>query len=61
MKKLRRVCFPMGKPWEKKDRKLYLQMKEILREVTDDPDLKGDWKGQRATMKAERSVWAYEK
>jgi hypothetical protein len=46
MKKLRRVCFPMGKPWEKEDRKLYSQMKEILREVMDNPDLKGHWKGQ---------------
>jgi hypothetical protein len=53
MKKLRRVCFPIGKPWEKEDRKLYSQMKETLREVMDEPDLKGDWKRQRATMKGE--------
>lgn len=34
-----------SRPWEKEDRKLYSQMKEILREVMDDLDLKGDWKG----------------
>jgi hypothetical protein len=34
-----------SRPWEKEDRKLYSQINEILREVIDDPDLKGDWKG----------------
>jgi hypothetical protein len=61
MKKLRRVCFPINKSWEKEDRKLYSHIKKIFREVMDDFDLKEDWKKQRATMKEERSVWVYEK
>jgi hypothetical protein len=43
MKELRRVVFPMSKPWEKEDRKLYSRMKEILREAMNDPNVKAEW------------------
>jgi hypothetical protein len=45
MKKLRKVVFPMGKPWEKEDQKLYSQMREILLEAMDNPDVKAGWTG----------------
>jgi hypothetical protein len=45
MQKLRRVVFPMGKPWEKEDRRLYSQMREILREAMDDEGVKAEWMG----------------
>jgi hypothetical protein len=34
--KLRRLVFPMGKPWEQEDLRLYSHMKQILREAQKD-------------------------
>jgi hypothetical protein len=45
MKKLRRIIFPMGKPWENEDKKLYSQMREILRKAMEDLDVMAEWTG----------------
>jgi hypothetical protein len=37
--RLRRVVFPMGKPWESKDRELYFQMKALLEKARRDPEV----------------------
>ncbi|SRR6266498_1283888 len=35
--RLRKVVFPMDKPWEKEDRGLYYRMKAVLRKAREDP------------------------
>jgi hypothetical protein len=42
MKKLRKVVFPRGKPWKEEDRRLYSQMKEVLRKAMEDPEVVAD-------------------
>ncbi|KAI9777131.1 MAG: hypothetical protein M1839_009087 [Geoglossum umbratile] len=37
--RLRRVVFPMGKPWEDEDRELYFQMKAVLEKARGDPEV----------------------
>jgi hypothetical protein len=43
--RLRRVVFPEGKRWERKDSILYSQMKEVLRNAIDDPNVFVEWIG----------------
>ncbi|KAF2174640.1 hypothetical protein K469DRAFT_648104 [Zopfia rhizophila CBS 207.26] len=40
--RLRRVVFPMDKPWENEDRTLYVRMKEILRSARKDIESSGE-------------------
>ncbi|KAI9769851.1 MAG: hypothetical protein M1840_003845 [Geoglossum simile] len=37
--RLRRVVFPMDKPWERKDKGLYSQMKAVLEKARSDPEV----------------------
>jgi Fungal protein kinase len=43
--KLRRVVFPNVGRWHKEDLTLYSQMKEILREAREDPNVLAEWTG----------------
>jgi hypothetical protein len=45
MKKLRKAVFLRDKLWKEEDRRLYSQMKEILRKVMEDPEIVADWTG----------------
>ena len=38
--RFRKVIFPNKKRWEKENLKLYLQMRDILRNAMEDPDVK---------------------
>lgn len=40
--RLRKVIFPMDKPWEKEDRSLYSRSKEILKTAKEDPQVIGE-------------------
>jgi hypothetical protein len=37
--RLRKAVFPMDKPWEEEDMKLYSRMKEILQDARKDPEV----------------------